>query len=290
MQVKKPSRSEFIEVRGRRMHVRHWGPAEARPIVLLHGWCDVSASYQFVVDCLRGEWRVIAPDLRGFGLTQWNDDGYLFADYLGDLENMLDRYVGETSVPVVGHSMGGNIAALYAGVRPQRISHFVNLEGVGLPQTRPEQAPQRYADWLDALKDIKPFRRYSDFDALARRLCSDNPRLTPERGRFLADHIARRSEDGDVELTFDPRHRRSSPVLYRLEEMAACWRQVEAPTLWVTGEDSSLTAFLRHDPDDIERRKQCFRNHRAVMLAQCGHNIHHDQPEQVAALIEEFLS
>lgn len=290
MEVKKPSRSEFVEVRGRRMHVRLWGDSAARPIVMLHGWCDVSASYQFVVDALQREWRVIAPDLRGFGLTEWNDDGYWFADYLGDLENLLDRYVGNEPVPIVGHSMGGNVAAIYAGVRPERVSHLINLEGLGLRQTRPEQAPERYTEWLDSLREIKPFRRYPDFDALARRLCGDNPRLTPERGAFMARHIARRSEAGDVELTFDPRHRRSSPLLYRVEEAAACWRKVEAPTLWVTGNDSSLMSFLKHDPDDVERRKACFRDHRVVALDACGHNIHHDQPERVAALIEDFVS
>src|SRR5438552_12136411 len=67
----KPSQSEFVQIRGLRYHCRCWGEALAPKLFMLHGWMDVSASFQFLVDALRGNWRVIAPDWRGFGLSEW---------------------------------------------------------------------------------------------------------------------------------------------------------------------------------------------------------------------------
>ena len=86
------SRSEFITLRGLRTHVRHWGNPGAPTIFMLHGWMDVAASFQFVVDCLKQDWHVIAPDWRGFGLTERvHSDSYWFADYLGDLDALLNH-------------------------------------------------------------------------------------------------------------------------------------------------------------------------------------------------------
>eukprot|EP01036_Dinobryon_divergens_P059800 gene59800-79760_t len=79
----KPSRSEFITIRGLRTHVRHWGREGAPKLFMVHGWMDVGASFQFVVDCLQGDWHVIAPDWRGFGLTErTQSDTYWFPDYV----------------------------------------------------------------------------------------------------------------------------------------------------------------------------------------------------------------
>src|SRR6185503_12972366 len=115
----KESDSIFVEVRGLRYHVRSWGREGAPRMFLLHGWMDVSASFQFVVDALRRDWHVLAPDWRGFGLSAWTGaDTYWYPDYLADLDRLLERFEPAAPARIVGHSMGGNIACLYAGVRP----------------------------------------------------------------------------------------------------------------------------------------------------------------------------
>ena len=287
----KASQSEFVVVHGLRYHCRVWGDAKAPKLFMLHGWMDVSASFQFLVDCLRGDWRVIAPDWRGFGLTEWTKGGaYWFPDYFADLEALLEHYQPRAPAVVLGHSMGGNVAAMYAGIRPERIAKLVDLEGLGLSGTAPEKAPERYARWLAELAEDRPgFRDYENFDALAERLRGNNPRLTKERSLFLARHWGRAKPDGRVELASDPAHKLVNPVLYRAEEAIACWRRVAAPVLWVEGAESNAHEFLKLSAADLAARKQCFRQLTERVIGDAGHMLHHDQPERLAEVIEEFL-
>ena len=117
-------------------------------LFMLHGWMDVSASFQFTVDAFARDWHVLAPDWRGFGLSQRAPGGYWFPDYIADLDALLEACTPDAAVPVVGHSMGGNVAGLYAGIRPERVSKLVLAEGFGLPRTVPAQAPGRYRSGL----------------------------------------------------------------------------------------------------------------------------------------------
>jgi len=285
----KTSESLFFDVRGLRYHVRRWGRPGARKLVLLHGWMDVSASFQFLMDALRGEWDVYAPDWRGYGMTEWGkSDCYWFPDYLADLDFLLDVIEREKPVNLVGHSLGGNVAALYAGVRPQRIAKLVNLEGFGLPPTRPEQAAKRYSRWLDELHERPGLRPYRDFGELAKKLQSNNPRLTDERALFLARHWGK-EEGGQVVLRGDPAHKIVNPLLYRYEEVHAVWQQVTAPVLWIEATESDTLKRMNLDPAHLAERRAAFRTLRLVRMEQAGHMLHHDQPEVLAAHLEDFL-
>jgi pimeloyl-ACP methyl ester carboxylesterase len=286
----KQSESLYFDVRGLRYHVRHWPGDAARRMVLLHGWMDVSASFQFLVDALRSDWDVYAPDWRGYGLTDWGkSDCYWFPDYVADLDLLLERVQAETPVNLVGHSLGGNVAALYAGVRPARVRRLVNLEGFGMAPTRPEQAPERYGLWLDELHQNSGFRPYPDFGSLADRLQKNNPRLARERAEFLARHWGRQTPDGRVLLRGDPAHKIVNPVLYRYEETRACWAQVTAPVLWVDAAESGTLKHIGLSAEQYAERRAVFRHLKYVTVQGAGHMLHHDQPEQVAGLIEQFL-
>ena len=285
------SDSQFLDVRGLRYHVRRWRHDGAPRMVLLHGWMDVSASFQFMVDALRREWDVYAPDWRGYGLSDWGkSDCYGFHDYIADLDFLLDWIEPGGAASLVGHSLGGNVAALYAGVRPQRVAKLVNLEGFGLAATRPEQAPRRYARWLDELHEPPRLRSYAGFAELAQRLRGNNPRLTPERADFLARHWGREAGDGTVVLRGDPAHKIVNPVLYRYDEVRACWQQVSAPVLWVDADASDTLARLSLDERQHAERRSAFANLEHVTVRDAGHMLHHDQPEAVARLVENFLA
>ncbi|MBI1891975.1 MAG: alpha/beta hydrolase [Burkholderiales bacterium] len=289
----KPSRSEFITVRGLRYHLRHWGSEGAPKLFMVHGWMDVSASFQFVVDCLKQDWHVISPDWRGYGLTQRSGaDTYWFSDYLGDLDAILKHYSPNESVNLLGHSLGGNIACMYAGIRPDSIAKLINLEGFGLPPTQPEQAPARYAKWLDELPVMPSSRPYADLQEVMSRLQKTNPRLSDERAAFLAMNWAAKNREGLWEILGDPAHKRPGPLLYHVEDVLACWGTIKAPVLWMEADDTDIwrwfgpKEFVR---SEIDRRIAVIPNLTPVIVRDAGHMLHHDQPQVVADHIEKFL-
>lgn len=290
----KPSRSEFLQVRGLRYHVRHWGNPGAPKIFMLHGWMDVSASFQFMVDALQGDWHVIAPDWRGFGLSErTHADSYWFPDYLADLDAILAHYAGEEAIDLLGHSMGGNVASLYAGVRPQRIRRLINLEGLGLPSAKAEQAPGRFAQWMDEVRNRPLMRGYDSLQEVAARLQKNNARLSDERAAFLAPHWAAQDAAGLWQILGDPAHKQVSPILYRVDEMTACWSRIAAPVLWIEAKESDIWRFFGQHTlmrDEIDRRIGFIPKVQVEMVGDAGHMLHHDQPELLATLIERFLA
>lgn len=286
----KTDTSIFVDIRGLRYHCRIWGAAGRPKVFMLHGWMDVSASFQFLVDALTTDWQIIAPDWRGYGLSAWGPaDSYWFPDYMGDLDRLLEHFEPDRPATLIGHSMGGNIASMYAGVRPARVERLVNLEGFGMSRSEPGKAPERYAKWLGQLADRSGFRDYADFAELAGRMRTGNPRLTEERALFLARHWGCETADRRVELRSDPAHKLINPVSYQLEEAMACWRNVAAPVLWVDGAESKTMERMRINPGDHEARKACFRTISAHTIQEAGHMLHHDQPEILAGLIAAHL-
>ncbi len=280
---------ESLVVRGLRHHVTRWGPPTSSPVMLLHGWMDTGETFQFLVDAMSDRWSFVAPDWRGFGRSGWEPDGYWFPNYLADLDALLDIVAPQMPAILVGHSMGGNIAALYAGVRPERVRRLVNIEGLGLTRTTPDQAPERYRRWLDELRGSPGFSSYVSLEEFAQHLSRRNPRLDPARAEFIARAWAGDGDDGKIVMRSDPRHKLINPVLYRREEAEACWSKVTAPVLLLLGAHSEIRGRLGGDATD-ERLRQSFDDVRIATVADAGHMMHHERPEEVACLIEQFLS
>jgi pimeloyl-ACP methyl ester carboxylesterase len=306
----KPSESHFLDIRGLRYHVRSWGRDGAPKLFMLHGWMDASASFQFFVDALQGDWHVLAPDLRGYGQTQWQgSDTYWFPDYVADVDRILDHFQPETPVNLAAHSFGGNIAAVYSGSMPHRIRRYVNIDAFGpraegvkparlerLEEKKDEHAevpPRRYADWLDRIKKGSKFRDFDDFAALEKRLQKEHPRVTPERIAFLARHWGRLREDGRVMMATDPGNAQNDGIhmSVRLDEAMACWRNITAPVLWLIAEDGSLRLRAKELAEGgAEKRLQHFLTRREVRLPDTGHMVHLEQPERLAGLVEGFMT
>lgn len=295
----KVSVSQFVPIRGLRYHVRLWGADGAPKLFMLHGWMDVGASFQFLVDALARDWQVIAPDWRGFGASEWCSDGYWFADYLGDLDALLDHYGADEPARLVGHSLGGNVVMLYAGVRPQRVARAVSLEGFGIPAEASERAPDKLAKWLDALREPPSFRPYANLAAVADQLQKNNPRLSRDKAVFLAGHWAGRQEDGSTRLVSDPRHKLPTATVYRMEEVVAVWQRISAPVLWVAATESFVPRWLNAHPegeaatDDlaaVRARLTHVPQGKLISVSEAGHMLHLDRPDAVAAAIEPFLA
>ena len=300
--VLRPARSDFVPLRLYRYHVLSWGQKGPRPpLVLAHGWMDVAASWQFMVDALSDGFfqdrLIIAPDWRGFGQSSGPAcDHYAFADYLGDLDGLLDHFAGaDTPVDLVGHSMGGNVAMMYAGARPGRIRRLINLEGFGMPASKPTKAPRRYAEWMDELKALQrgemALKTYDSADGVARRLMKTNPRLPQDKAQWLARHWARPNAQGQWEILGDAAHKITNAMLFRLEEALALYAAITAPTLSIEASDDSLGLWWkgRYTLEEYHQRLQSVPDCRIARVEDAGHMLHHDQPQAVAALIEGFL-
>ncbi|HEX5390549.1 MAG TPA: alpha/beta hydrolase [Burkholderiaceae bacterium] len=298
-QAQRPSRSEFVPFRHMRYHLRHWGQPQAGvpPLVMVHGWMDVSASFQFVVDALQAERWIIAPDWRGYGLTEGPPtDNYWFPDYLADLDHIVDHLAGDQPIDLLGHSMGGNVAMMYAGVRPERIHRLINLEGFGMPATRPAQAPGRYAQWMDQLKSLTrgdlALTTYDDASGVAARLMKTNPRLSADKAEWVARYWAAPQADGRWAVLGDAAHKIVNAQLYRVDEVQAIFQRISAPVLAVESSDKHFDVWWkgRYTLDEYHQRLQAVPQVRIAHVADAGHMLHHDQPQALAALIEDFLA
>jgi pimeloyl-ACP methyl ester carboxylesterase len=297
-QPRRVSRSDFVALRNLRYHVRIWGaPAPPRPpLVMVHGWMDVAASYQFVVDAFEQDRYVIAPDWRGYGLTEAPPaDNYWFPDYLADLDFLIDHYSPDAPVDLVGHSMGGNVAMLYAGARPQRIRRLVNLEGFGMPATKPASAPARYAQWMDQLKALHrgdmDLKGYESAEGVARRLMKTNRRLGQDKADWLAQHWAKPDAQGVWRILGDPAHKIVNANLYRVDEVLAIYAAIAAPVLAVEASDDSLTGWWkgRYTLAEYHERLKAVADVRVGHIEDAGHMLHHDQPQLLAVMVEDFL-
>lgn len=281
------SRCETLDVRGLRTNVRIWGRDDARPILFVHGTQDSSITFQFLVDALRGDWRVIAPDLRGHGHTAHDPHGYWFHDFLFDLDVIAEHHLPGVAFPLVGHSLGGNVGGIYAGVKPHRVSHFVSLDAFGpLTNRVPVDMRRLFASQMERVSRAP--RVHADATALAERLMKRNHRLDAARALFLADESSRSVEGGRVWL-FDSSYAASLADLHTVEEWGQVWSAIAAPTLWVQATDERAGAAYC-SPGEMERRAAYVPNLRRVTMTETGHNLHHDRPAEVAGLIEDFLA
>ena len=305
-QPRQVSQSQWVSLRGHQYHVRQWGnpdhaSANRPPLVMVHGWMDVAASYQFVVDALKQDRWVLAPDWRGFGETTGPYcDHYVFADYLADLDFLLDHLVGDRLIDLVGHSMGGNIAMMYSGARPERIRRLVNLEGFGLAQTKPEQAPARYAEWMGELKALHrvdmALKTYPSLNAVAARLAKTNPRLSQDKALWLAAHwsepVGGDSNAPAFRIRGEAAHKVISAQLYKVEEALALYQNISAPVLVVEASDDSLSQWWKgkFTLEEFHQRLKHVPQCRVEVVPDSGHMMHHDQPDYLARLIESFLA
>ncbi len=311
--VQRTSRSEFVRIRTHQYHVHHWGtPQPGVPsLLMLHGWMDVGASFQFVVDALESTTlagrHMVAPDWRGYGLThhvsntarrcQGDDtDNYWLPDYMADLDFLMDHVSPNAQVDLLGHSLGGNVVMSYAGVRAKRIRRLINLEGFGMPETQPAQAPTRYAQWFDQLKQFHQgemaLRAYPALSGVASRLMKTNPRLSQDKADWLAQHWSAKNTAGEFEILGDPAHKIVNANLARLEETLALYQRISMPLLAIEASDDSMTGWYkgRYTLADYHERLKQVPQVRIERIEDAGHMLHHDQPAQLAALLAGFLS
>ena len=280
-----PDRTEFFEVRGLRLAAHEWGHPEDPTVLCIHGFLDHGQSFSGVADALREGFRVVAPDMRGHGASDWVGAGgyYHFYDYFQDMRRLLLRL--SVPVVVVGHSMGGSIATGLAALVPDQVQGLVLLEGMGPPYTPLTESLARLSRWAVALDqpgvdgDVEQRRagrpRMADLDEAAQRLRRVNPRLSPMRARSLAGSFTETAPGGGLVWQYDPLHRTPAAKPFVQGEAEALWRGVRAPTL-------SLFGDLGFRPEGLRTRHEGLGSPCVGWVPNAGHNLHHERPELVA--------
>ncbi|HLU66115.1 MAG TPA: alpha/beta hydrolase [Kofleriaceae bacterium] len=277
---------------GLRYHVLEWGgdrPDLDHTVVLLHGFLDLAWSWEPTVRAgLAGRFHIVAPDLRGHGDTDWVGPGgtYHFLDYMADVEEIVGA-LGRARVSLVGHSMGGSVAAYYAGSRPERVHRLALLEGLGPPESS-ESTPDKVRSWLDAWARLRarPVRTYATVEEAAERLRARDPLLAPELALELARRGTRAQPDGRLRFKHDPLHAIPAPTPFRTAVAAEFWSRVRCPVLLVDGAESPF----RFMGEEAERRARFLPAPERAVIAGAGHMMQRHQPATLADILLSFLS
>jgi pimeloyl-ACP methyl ester carboxylesterase len=268
-----------------------WGSPKKPLLFLLHGWLDTGASFHFLVEHLQDRFYCVAPDMRGYGKSGHtkNPLGYFFYEYIADLHDILRKFSPDAPVRLLGHSLGGVIATIYAGIFPERVSHLMNVEGFQIPERKPEEGPPLARRWLEAMGRER-FRVFPDLRDFAERLRESNAALPPERARFLAKHLAKKVRGGWM-MAADPRHKWAEPYLFLLEFYEAFCRQIRARRrLVASGFTEAHGRFSVFDDPEAVRQAPAHwpAGTRKAVIPDCGHMIHQERPELLAKEILDF--
>jgi pimeloyl-ACP methyl ester carboxylesterase len=271
-------------------HFLEWGteePALDHTVLLLHGWLENAWAWEATAEAgLAGRFHLISVDLRGHGDSDrvGAGGGYHLADYLADLHDLIPL-VARGRLSLVGHSLGGAIAGLYAGASPQRISRLALLEGTGLP--RPGGGPARVARWLEKRERVRerPQRSYKSVEEAAARLRETDPPLRPALALRLAEKGTAPGSDGRLRFKHDPRLTAGHPCAFDVEHARLFWANVACPVLILEGAESAT----RLPEEEGRRRWSSFPNWRHAVLRDAGHMMQRHQPEALAAVLLEFL-
>ncbi len=278
-----------VQANGLEHHLLEWAPegAPRGTALLIHGFMDAAGTWDLVAPTLAAAGlRVLAPDMRGFGEGARLPPGgyYHFPDYVLDLASILDVAIGSEPLFLVGHSMGGTIATLFAGARPERIAKLALLEGVGPPGNPYDVAPDRMRRWLDdvARASATPEKAIASREDALRRLMMNHPRVDRAVLATRLEHLVRDAGDGRVAWRFDPLHKTHAPIPFYAASYEAFARRVTSPVLFVGGGDHGF-----HPPDEAERLA-CFATLRRAELPDAGHMMHWTEPDRLAGILVEF--
>ncbi len=286
-----PARPLDVVANGLTHRVMEWpAPGATATALLIHGFMDAGATWDLVAPRLAGAgFRVLAPDLRGYGDGARVPPGgyYYFPDYVLDVAELVEALVPAGGpLLVVGHSMGGTVATLYAGATPARVSRLVVVEGVGPPDSEHSHTPDRMRHWIDGVRGVRARteRTMASLDEALDRLAADHPRVDREVLRTRIGALARVRSDGRVVWKADPLHATRSPVPFFAETFKAFARAVECPTLFVSGGPAGW-----HPPDEQERIA-CFRALSRFDIEDAGHMMHWTHPDVLCRAVAEFAA
>ena len=279
--------SKTYTSQGLTLHYLDWGNAHLPPLILLHGIQDHARSWDGVAAALSDHWHVIAPDLRGHGDSQWSPDGAYLPPYLLlDLVELVDS-LGCDKVSLLAHSFGGNAAARFSALYPDRVNKLVLVDAMGPPQTaidmwQKEGVVKRTRDWLERRRIARnKSKRLASVEEAAERLKKGNTRLSPEQALHLASHGVRQ-DNGAFVWKHDPVLGNFLPEDFAIH-LSEFWKEITAPTLICWGTEAWTPNPATDGSSDH------FSNVVNATFEGAAHWLHHDQLEEFVNQVREFL-
>lgn len=273
---------------GLEYHLLEWGPPTGAPtVIMIHGFLDHAWAWAEVAARLAPDRRVIAPDWRGHGDSDWIGPGgyYHFMDYVADLDDLVAQVAPDEAVAIVAHSMGGSVGMYWAGTRPARCRALVSIEGLGPPEL-PWPLPARTAMWIDAWKRARtrPEKVMASVADAAARMRQRDPLLSAELATFLAER-ATRPVPGGVEWKHDPLHLTQGPYPFRTASAAEFLRAIACPVTYVEGSASNL----RLPSAEVDARLAHVADARRAVIDGAGHAVARHRPAALAALLATLV-
>jgi pimeloyl-ACP methyl ester carboxylesterase len=259
-------------------------------VLLIHGFMDAAGTWEDVARPLAARGLdVWAADMRGFGESDRVGAGgyYHFPDYVRDVDALVREAIDDGPLVVVGHSMGGTVASLFAGARPERVDHLVLIEGIGPPAMPPAIGITRMRRWLDQLADGATGRPPQSREDALRRLGIAHPRVDRAILERKVSHLLS-ERGGELAWCYDPLHRTTSPHHFDVATFRRYLAEVRCPTLFIGGGPEGF-----HPPDEAERLAAIGGDTRPTVetleLPGAGHMVHWTRPGEVAAAILRFV-
>jgi esterase len=269
-------REQTIEARGLRFHYVEWGEAGAPAIVLLHGMSAMCRIWDPLGRALEDRYRLIALDQRGHGDTSWpQEPAYSTDDYVGDLEALVEAW-GLDRFALIGLSMGGINSMAYAARHQERLTHLVPVDI--RPAMDFEKQPNR--DQAKATAEQgHPLLPSIDAAFNLRKLTHPNTR--DEIIRHHVEHLCKQLPDGRWTYKHDPR----GWYYWRAGNLWAELPKIRVPVLIVRGGKSLILPA-----EMAEQMRDAFPNAELVTIAEAGHTVPEDQPEEFIEAVESFLA
>jgi pimeloyl-ACP methyl ester carboxylesterase len=265
----------WADINGVRLHHLDW-PGDDPPVVCLHGLTGNAHNFDGLARALTPARRLLALDLRGRGQSGWADEGtYTVSQYVDDLERWLEG-LALKRVVLVGTSMGGVVAVLFAARRPARVERLV-LNDVG--PVVDSQGLERIRSSVGTAPEIFP-----DLSAVARWFRENYPgqRLTDDQVREWAGFATRPLEQGGLGWRCDPAIRKKMNAGEPTTDPADLWPTCEAircPTLVVRGATSDLLS-----PGTVQEMRRRMAECASVEVPGVGHAPALTEPEALAPL------
>ena len=286
--------TEILKINGLKHKVYTWGNLENPILFFIHGYLDTGASFNFIAEELSRKFYCIAFDLRGHGKSDHtkNENGYFFVEYFSDVHKIFNYFSPREKINVIGYSMGGNIISQYAGIFPDRVDSFINIEGFIVREFPLEDRPQRIQEWIlnqEKKTKVKIYKKLSQFQNKLQKIY---PNVSIDKIQFIAKFLSKKVEGGFI-VASDQKHRWPNPYLFQLKKMVPVFKNIKARALIIWTENCEYTSWIKKGSsyqDEMKKRIADFpKTSQIKMIKNTGHAVHLERPLELVRIIAKFF-